>query len=121
MKSDQLTRHVVAALEELKAIDIQVLDVRSATDVTDFMIVASGRSRRQVMALAENVLRLAKERGQRPMGVEGERHGEWILVDLCDVVVHVMLPETRAWYQLEKLWSGVGANAPHWRARKTAP
>lgn len=121
MNSDQLTQHVVADLAELKAMDIEVMDVRRATDITDFMIVASGGSHRQVMAIAENVVRRAKERGQRPMGVEGEQHREWILVDLCDVVVHVMLPEVRALYRLEKLWGETNASAQRWTMQRAAP
>jgi ribosome-associated protein len=117
MQSEQLTRNMVNALEELKAADIKVLDVRSATDVTDFMIVASGRSKRQVMALADIVERRAKEHGEKPMGTEGEKHGEWILVDLCDVVVHIMLPEIREFYQLEKLWSDLGPSTRVFPAR----
>ena len=99
-----LCRIATDALEERKAVDLRVLDVRALTDFTDFMIVASGRSTRQVAALAENVVEQAKAKGYRPMGVEGLREGEWVLVDLCDVVVHVMLPEVRDFYQLEKLW-----------------
>lgn len=104
--SDGLSRLAVAALEELKAVDIQMMDVRELTTVTDYMVIASGRSDRQVRSLAENVVRRAKERAEVPLGVEGEREGEWVLVDLCDVVVHVMLPDVRAFYQLEKLWGG---------------
>ena len=108
MQSEDLARLVLEALEDLKASNVRVLDVRGMTDVTDFMIIASGRSNRQVKALAENVVVKAKERGQRPMGLEGATQGEWILVDLCDVVVHVMLPEVRDFYQLEKLWDRSG-------------
>ena len=92
------------AMEELKAFDIRVIDVRSLTSVTDYMVLASGRSSRQVRAIAENVQLRAKESGQPAMGMEGADQGEWVLVDLCDVVVHVMLPDVRAFYQLEKLW-----------------
>jgi ribosome-associated protein len=102
-----MSRVVVAALEELKGADIQLLDVRGLTTITDFMVLASGSSDRQVRALAENVVRKAKERCYPALGVEGEREGQWILVDLCDVVVHVMLPEVRDFYQLEKLWGDV--------------
>lgn len=121
MNSDQLTQQVISDLAELKAMDIEVMDVRRATDITDFMVVASGGSHRQVMAIAENVVRRAKERGHRPMGVEGEQHREWILVDLCDVVVHVMLPEVRALYRLEKLWSEAIAGTEHWTMQRAAP
>lgn len=113
--SEQIARLAVDALEELKGVDIEVMDVRSLTTVTDFMVIASGRSDRQVKALADNVVRRAKEHAVRPMGVEGARQGEWVLVDLCDVVVHVMQPEVRAFYQLEKLWS---APAEDRRARE---
>ena len=95
---------VVAALEELKALDISVVDVRGQTSFTDFMVVASGRSDRQVKALAHKVTAAAKEQGVDVLGVEGEREGEWALVDLNDVVVHVMQPRVREFYQLEKLW-----------------
>ena len=104
MVSDELRETALSALDELKALNVRVLDVRAMTSVTDFMIVASGRSARHVRSLAENVVRGAKAWGQTPLGVEGEREGEWVLVDLCDVVVHVMQPETRDFYQLEKLW-----------------
>lgn len=104
MNSKELMQVAVDALAELKGVDVQVLDVQHMTNITDFMVVASGRSARQVVALAENVVKRAKERGSPPLGTEGMSQGEWALVDLGDVVVHVMLPETRDFYQLEKLW-----------------
>ena len=106
MTSEQLRELVMEALEHRKANDIRVLDVRSLTDITDYMIVASGRSTRQVSAIAEHLIEQAKAQNQRPMGTEGLRHGEWVLVDLCDVIVHLMTQETREFYQLEKLWGG---------------
>ena len=109
MQPEQLTRLVLDALHERKFEDIVVLDVRELTDITDYMIVASGRSRRQVGALAEEVIVKSKRAGRPPMGVEGLDRGEWVLIDLLDAVVHVMQPETRAFYQLEKLWGGVEA------------
>lgn len=95
----------VAALEDAKAHDIQVFDLRQRATFADYMIIASGASTRQVKAMAERVNRRVKDHGIRPLGVEGEQAGEWILVDLSDVVVHVMLPRMRAFYNLEKLWS----------------
>jgi ribosome-associated protein len=89
----------------LKAVDVKVLDVEEISSFTDVMIVATGASTRQVKALADRVTEKCKEAGVRPLGVEGERESEWILVDLGDVVVHIMNPETRDFYQLEKLWS----------------
>jgi ribosome-associated protein len=105
MQSNRLRRLAVGALEDLKAADILELDVRKLSNFTDYMIIASGRSARQVAALAENVVMKAKQAGEAPLGVEGMRGGEWVLVDLGDVVVHVMQPDVREFYQLEKLWS----------------
>ena len=105
MQSNRLRQLAVDALEDLKAVDILELDVRKISNFTDYMIIASGRSARQVAALAENVVVKAKQAAEPPLGVEGMRAGEWVLVDLGDVVVHVMQPEVREFYQLEKLWS----------------
>ncbi len=95
---------VARALDDLKADNVQVLDVRHLTTVTDMMVIASGRSDRHVRAIAGAVVEQAKKAGYRPIGVEGERSGEWVLVDLADLVVHVMLPRVREFYNLEKLW-----------------
>ena len=105
MDTDKLVELVLAALNDLKVRDIQVLDVRGKTTITDFMVIASGTSNRHLRSLAEAVVEKAKQAGHAPMGVEGESVGEWVLVDLLDVVVHVMQPKTRAFYNLEKLWS----------------
>ena len=94
----------MAALEELKAVQVELLDVSKIASFTDYMIFASGSSRRHVSAIAESVVEAAKAVGQPPVGVEGEDVGEWVLVDLGDVVVHVMLPDIRDYYELEKLW-----------------
>ena len=93
------------ALEDLKAVEPVVLDVRELSSVMDWLIVASGASSRHVKSLADNVMMKAKEQGVRPLGVEGERVGEWVLVDFGDVVVHVMQPAARSFYDLERLWS----------------
>ena len=93
------------ALEDLKAVDTVVLDVRELSSVMDWLIVASGTSNRHVKSLADNVMMKAKQQGLRPLGVEGERVGEWVLVDFGDVVVHVMQPAARSFYDLERLWS----------------
>ena len=95
---------VSRALDDLKADNVHVLDVRHLTTVTDAMVIASGRSDRHVRAIAGAVVEQAKKAGYRPIGVEGERSGEWVLVDLADLVVHVMLPRVREFYNLEKLW-----------------
>ena len=93
------------ALEYLKAVDPVVLDVRELSSVMDWLIVASGTSSRHVKSLADNVIMKARQQGVRPLGVEGERVGEWVLVDFGDVVVHVMQPAARSFYDLERLWS----------------
>ena len=120
MQPKRLTRLVIDALEELKGEDIVVLDVRKLTDITDYMVIASGRSNRQVVALAEQVVLKSKRRKHPPMGVEGLDAGEWVLVDLCDVVVHVMQPGIREFYQLEKLWGGRKAD-PRASSRRSIP
>ena len=99
-----LEKLVLRALEDLKAVNIKVLDVRGLTDVADTMIVASGTSDRHVRSIAEHVIMQAKAAGRRPMGTEGKQDGEWVLVDLQDVLVHVMLPRVREFYALEQLW-----------------
>ncbi|MBI1194811.1 MAG: ribosome silencing factor [Gammaproteobacteria bacterium] len=103
-QSKVLADLAVAALEDLKATDITVLDVTDMSSMTDVMIVASARSSRQVRSLVNHLVTEAKAKGYKPLGVEGEKEGEWGLVDLGDVVVHVMQPEVRDFYQLEKLW-----------------
>ena len=105
MESEQFTRYVVAALDDLKAVNTVTLDVRALTDVMDFMVIASGTSNRHVKSLASHVSVEAKKQGIAPMGTEGEDAGEWVLVDFGDVVVHVMLPATRDFYDLERLWT----------------
>ena len=105
MNSDALTDLVVDALDDVKAKDIVRLDVRDMTAVTDYMIVASGTSNRHVKALVDNVAEKAKAAGERPLGVEGPETSEWVLIDLGDVIVHVMLPKVREFYDLERLWS----------------
>jgi ribosome-associated protein len=105
MNSEQLSELAVDALESVKGQDIVKLDVRKLTTVTDYMVVASGTSNRHVKALADAVAEKAREAGHRPSGVEGEDGGEWVLLDLGDTLVHVMLPRVREFYNLEKLWS----------------
>jgi ribosome-associated protein len=92
------------ALDEMKAVNVKVLAVNKLTDITDTMIIASGNSDRHVRSIADRVVEHAKKAGFRPTGVEGERDGEWVLVDLQDVIVHIMLPKVREFYRLESLW-----------------
>lgn len=104
LTSNQLRDLVISTLEDLKAIDIQQLDVSGQNPLADLFVVASGSSTRHVKSMAEKLALKAKAAGNQPLGVEGEREGEWVLVDLNDVIVHLMLPQTRAFYNLEKLW-----------------
>ncbi len=95
----------INALEDMKAKDIVILDVKPLTSVADLMIVASGTSNRHVKSIADNVREKVKDAGLKPLGIEGEEAAEWVLVDLGDIIVHIMLPDTRRFYDLEKLWS----------------
>ncbi|EWG98497.1 ribosome silencing factor [Halomonas sp. BC04] len=105
MHNDSLKTLVVDALDDLKAKDVAMLDVSRLTSVTDLMIVASGTSTRHVAALANHIVEQSKASGHPPLGVEGQAGSDWVLVDLGDLVVHVMLPETRQLYDLERLWA----------------
>ena len=108
---ESLLKTVHAALDELKAKDVVQIDVRGKSSVCDFMVIASGTSTRHVKSVADEVVRFAKQLDVMPLGVEGEREAEWVLVDLGDVVVHVMLPRVREFYALERLWT-VGDQPP---------
>ncbi|HJP36769.1 MAG TPA: ribosome silencing factor [Gammaproteobacteria bacterium] len=101
---------VTVSLDDGKAENICVIDVSALTTITDYMVIASGRSSRQVKALTARVVEAARDRGVKPIGIEGETTGEWVLIDFGDVIVHTMQPETRAFYQLEKLWDQRPAN-----------
>src|SRR5215469_2996064 len=103
-RASPLQHAVTTALEDMKAVNVRVLDVRGLTDIVDTMVIASGNSDRHVRSIAERVLEKAKAAGFRPLGTEGERDGEWVLVDLQDILLHVMLPRVREFYGLERLW-----------------
>jgi len=107
----RLRKIVIGALDDLKAKDVTEIDVREKSGVTDLLVIASGTSSRHVKSIADEVVKKAKHAGNPPIGVEGQREGEWVLVDLGDVIVHVMLPRTREFYGLERLWT-VGDDAP---------
>ena len=126
-KARKMQHWIHAALENAKAQDIAVLDVRKISDFTDYMVIATGTSNRHVQSTAEKVVDTLREHDRRPVGVEGKQIGDWILIDCGDVVVHVMRAQTRDFYNIEKLWSdakhvGTGATAktrrPATRARK---
>ena len=113
MAEQEPTALVVRALEDVKGVDIVCMDVRGITTITDWMVIASGNSDRHVKSLADNVLNAARAAGVRPLGIEGERDGEWVLIDLGDVIAHVMLPRVRDFYKLEKLWDHAGDSDQH--------
>jgi ribosome-associated protein len=115
MTPETMKKAAVAALEDIKASDIVVLNVKKLTSMADYMIIASGESSRQVKALARNVADKLREAGAEVVGVEGEDSGEWVLVDLGHVIVHVMHPAVREYYNLEELWT-----APKATRKKTA-
>ncbi len=104
LQAEATRKMAFQALEDLKADNLVVLDVRKVASFTDYMIFASGTSSRHVKAIAESVVEAARAAGLPPVGVEGEDVGEWVLIDLGDVVVHVMQPDVRLYYELEKLW-----------------
>lgn len=104
LTSDQLRDLVLDALEDYKATDIQQIDVSGQNPLTEVFVIASGNSTRHIKSMAENLIMKVKALGCPPLGVEGQQQAEWVLVDLNDVIVHLMLPKTRAFYNLEKLW-----------------
>jgi ribosome-associated protein len=104
MELEQLQQLVIDKLDEMKAQDIKVIDVRVKSSITDLMIIATGNSTRHVKSLAQTVELAAKEAGVKPLGLEGEQQGDWVLLDLNDIVLHVMLANVRDFYNLEKLW-----------------
>lgn len=105
METEALGELVVDALDDLRAADVVTIDVRGKTTITDLLVIASGTSDRHVRSLADHVVERVKEAGERPLGVEGEQGGDWVLVDLGTVIAHVMSRDKRDFYNLEKLWS----------------
>ena len=107
MQPEQIQQLAIDTLNDLKAIDIVSINVRGLTSITDIMIICSGRSSRHVKSMAENVVTAAKQNKLSYIKMEGEREGDWVIVDLADVVVHIMLPAMRDFYRLEDLWEPV--------------
>ena len=105
MQSKELVAVVEEALDDLKAVEVKTLDVAGLTSITDFMVIASGTSDRHVRSIADRVVEMAKGAGAEVLGIEGHEFGEWVLVDLADVVVHIMQPRVRDFYKLENLWN----------------
>ncbi len=113
---DTMKAAVIDALEDIKGFDIAVMDVRKLTNMTSYMIVCSATSSRQAKAIGDNVREKMKEKNYTIRGTEGEKEGEWVLVDLNDIVVHIMVPTTRAYYNLEQLWGDAEARRWHIKA-----
>ena len=113
---DSMKAAVIDALEDVKGFDIAVMDVRKLTNMTSYMIVCSATSSRQAKAIGDNVREKMKEKSYTIRGTEGEKEGEWVLVDLNDIVVHIMVPTTRAYYNLEQLWGDAEARRGHIKA-----
>ncbi len=109
MSIQNLEQEILLALEDAKAKDVINLDVRELTSVTDIMVICSGTSGRHIKTIANYVIDRAKKNGVPPLGVEGEKFNEWVLIDLGDIVVHIMMPEAREFYSLEKLWANTEA------------
>lgn len=114
MELEQFKSLIIEKLEDMKAQDIKVIDVRGRSPITEMLIIATGNSSRHVKAIAQSVELAAKEAGMPPLGVEGEQDAEWVLVDLNDIILHVMLQSTRDFYNLEKLWE-MGQGIPQTR------
>lgn len=104
MQTEQLIAIVREALDDVKARDVEVIDVRGKSSITDFMMIASGTSKRHVVSLAQAVSDKVKQSGIEPIGTEGQSDGDWVLVDLGELVVHIMMPDARSYYDLERLW-----------------
>ena len=105
MESEALKDLVIDALDDIKGIEIVALNVEGQTDIADYMVVASGTTSRQVKALTDSVVQQAKAADNKVLGLEGDDTAEWVLIDLGDVIVHIMLPKVRDFYDLERLWS----------------
>jgi ribosome-associated protein len=104
LDTKQLLAFALDKIDDMKARDVIQLDVKNTSDVTDYMVVCSGNSKRHVQSIADNLAKEARHAGEEPLGYEGQTEGEWVLVDLGDVIVHVMQDQTRSYYELEKLW-----------------
>ena len=113
---ETMKQAVIDSIEDIKGFDITAMDVRKLTSMTSYMIVASATSSRQAKAIADNAREKLKEKGYHIRGTEGEKEGEWVLVDLDDIVVHIMVPTTRAYYNLEQLWGEAESRRGHIKA-----
>lgn len=107
MQSQELKDKICQAIDDAKGFDVKTMDVREQSDITDFMVVASGTSSKHVASVADRVSEIMREQGEKVFGIEGKSEGDWVLMDFGDVVVHIMRPETRDFYNLEKLWGEI--------------